>query len=40
MIGILEEADPPGEVYDPAGIDIIIYDDGESKLNDIDFAIL
>jgi hypothetical protein len=23
MIGILDEADPAGEVYDPAGIDIV-----------------
>jgi hypothetical protein len=28
MIGILDEADPSGEVYDPAGIDIIDNDYG------------
>jgi len=28
MMGIFEEADPAGEVYDPAGIDIMDDDDG------------
>jgi hypothetical protein len=28
IMGILEDADPAGEVYDPAGIDIMDDDDG------------
>lgn len=35
MIGIREEADPAGEVYDPAGIDMIEEDGRDGNINDV-----